>query len=269
METDATGVTHAIAPVSRAPLRGRLAALDRRRVTGLVLVVGWVVWLALAWVAEVRLVPVATLDEDLGAGRVVAFREVLLEPPGSDDGWVESPGIGYWTVDSLGRLDDDSAVDGTGASVTVTYWVDGPVANQRVLDLGGDRAAAAAAGDRLREAGVPPDLSFGSDFIGTPDRDGQLAWVLALVTFGLIVLGPRPGRGTRWFWFWLLMAPLGLGVLAYAVVELVRPGRHRGTDAGRGRYGGLAGLLVAVLGSVLIGELVSWLAEWAPLVLRP
>jgi len=65
------------------------------------------------------------------------------------------------------------------------------------------------------------------------------------------------------------MAPLGLGVLAYAVVELVRPGRHLGTDAGRGRHPGVAGLLIAVVGSVLIGELVSWLAEWAPLVLRP
>ena len=269
MEADAAGAAPGLAPASRAPLRERLVALDRRRVAGIVLAVGWVGWLAVAWVAVVRLVPLATLEDDLEAGRVLAFREVLLDRSGSEAEWVDTPDIGYWTVDSLGRLDGDSAVDGTGASVTVTYWVDGPVATQRVLDLAGDRAAAAAVGDRLRAAGVPPDLSFGSDFLSRPDRQRQLTTVLGLVTFGLIVLGPRPGRGTRWFWFWLLAAPLGLGVLAYAVVELVQPGRLHGTDAGRRRQSGLAGLLLVVLASVLVGLLVAWLAQWAPLVLRP
>ena len=270
METDAAGVAPAVAVESRPPLRERLVAHDRRRIAGAVLVVGWLVWLVVAWVAEVRLVSVATLEDDLEAGRVVAFREVLLEPAGSDPGWVDTPGIGYWTVDGEGRLADDSAVEGTGATVTVTYWVNGPVATQRVLDLGGDRATGAAVQDRLRAKGVPPDLSFGSEFTSRTDSAGQLTVLLGLVTFGLIVLGPRPGRGTRWFWFWLLWAPFALGVLAYAVVELLRPGRLSATGAGRGRHSGLAGLLLTVLGGVLLGMAASWLADLAPLlVLRP
>ena len=256
--------------MSRAPLRERLVALDRRRVAGLVLVVGWVVWLAVAWVAEVRLVSVATLEDDLEAGRVVAFREVLLEPPGSDAGWVESPGIGYWTVDSLGRLDDDSAVDGTGASVTVTYWVDGPVATQRVLDLGGDRAAAAAVGDRLRAAGVPPDLSFGSDFIephrsrrsagGRPrardvraDRAGPPARPRHPV---VLVLAPH---GARW----------GSGCSRTPSSSSCGPGASTARMPVAVATRGSPACSSPCSGACSSAMLVSWLAEWAPLVLRP
>jgi hypothetical protein len=271
METEAAGLAPEAVPGSRRPTHaGRLAALDRRRVAGAVLVAGWVVWFAVLWVGQARVVSVATLEDDLRAGRVLAFREVLLEPADQGSEWVDTPGLGYGPVDGEGRLTDDSAVEETGAGVTLTYRVDGPVATQRVLDLGGDRATVTAVEDRLRAEGVPPDLSLGHELTRRTGGPGQLSGLLGLVTFGLIVLGPRPGRGSRWFWFWLLPAPFALGVLAYAVVELVRPGRLHGSDAGRRRLPGALGLLIAVVGGGMVTLGSAALADLAPvLVLRP
>ena len=271
METEPAGLAPEAAPGSRRPTPAeRLAALDRRRAAGAVLVAAWIVWFAVLWVGQARLVSVATLEDDLRAGRVLAFREVLLQPAGGDSQWVDTPEIGYGPVDGEGRLTDDSAVEETNAWVTLTYWVDGPVATQRVLHLGGDRAAVAGVEDRLQAEGVPPDLSLANELTRRTGDPGQLSGLLGLVTFGLIVLGPRPGRGTRWFWFWLLLAPFGLGVLAYAVVELVRPGRLHGSDAGRRRLPGALGLLIEVVGGVMVTLGTAALADLAPvLVLRP
>ncbi|WP_068395896.1 hypothetical protein [Kribbia dieselivorans] len=49
-----------------------------------------------------------------------------------------------------------------------------------------------------------------------------LTAALLLGTLALIITGPRPGWGTRWYWFWMLAIPAGLGTVAYAVVELLR-----------------------------------------------
>lgn len=248
--------------------RGR----DLRRLAGTGLVALWAVFLAVLWVGQVRLVSVSTLEDDLSSGQVVGYREVVLERD-SDSGsrWTGSHVVAYTTVDEAGRLTDAESDTSVRGEVALSYWVEGAVATQRVVDpriaAPADPAGAIA---RLQAAGIPANAGFGSEFLGRGERAGQVALALGLVGFGLIVLGPRPNRGTRWFWFWLLWAPLALGVLAYAVVELVRPGRLQRPDAGRRRHSGLLGVLVAWLGGALVAMVLSDLADLAPLLLvRP
>ena len=74
---------------------------------------------------------------------------------------------------------------------------------------------------QLQRAGVPPNTRF--DF---PSDLGQAFAIGAgLLAFLVVVGGPTPTRGTRWFWIWTLGLTWGLGVVAYAVFELLRPGR--------------------------------------------
>lgn len=242
---------------------------DVRRLVGAGLVALWVVWLAVLWAGQVRVVPLSTLEDDLEAGRVLSYREVVLDRHG-DAPWTGSHQVAYTDVDDRGRLTGDPEEDGRGVR-SLAYWVEGPVASQRAVDPGLSQPSdPEATVDLLRATGVTADTGFGSVFYGRSDRMGQLALVLGLVAFGLIVLGPRPGRGTRWFWFWLLWAPFALGVLAYAVVELVRPGGLRRPGAGRRRRPGLLGILIAWMGGGLLAQVVSALADLAPVLLvRP
>lgn len=245
---------------------------DLRRLAGAGLVALWVGFLAVLWVGQVRLVPMSTLEDDLSSGQVVGYREVVLEHDGDGASrWTGSHVVGYTTVDDAGRLMDVDSDTSVGGRFAVGYWVDGPVATQRVVDPhqqgSADPEGAIA---RLQAAGVPAKAGFGSEFYARADRAGQVASALGLVGFGLVVLGPRPSRGTRWFWFWLLWAPLALGVLAYAVVELVRPGRLRRADDGHRRRSGLLGILIAWLGGGVVALGLAALADLAPVLLvRP
>ena len=245
---------------------------DVRRLLGSGLVVLWVAFITVLWVGQVRLVPLSTLADDLAAGKVVGHREVVLNLDGdSGSRWTGSHVLDYTTVDESGRLTDPESDTSGRGEVAVSYRVEGAVATQRVVDpRSAGSADAADAIALLRAAGIPADAGFGSDFHGRGDRAAQLALALGAVALALIVLGPRPGRGTRWFWFWLLWAPLALGVLAYAVVELVRPGRPRRPEVGRRRHSGLLGVLVTWLGGALLAMVLSDLADLAPVLLvRP
>jgi hypothetical protein len=248
-------------------LPARWRGYDTARLVGAGLVALWVVWLVVLWVGQVRVGSVTMLEDDLEAGRVLSYREVVLDDR-VDQRWGDSTDVGYHSVDEQGRLTDED--DGSG-NRAVAYWVEGRVATERVVDPGLSPATSSdAVVERLRAAGVPPNTAFGSDFYGRTDRADQLALVLGVVTLGLVVLGPRPARGTRWFWFWVMSTPLALGVLAYAVVELVRPGHRAGSDAGRPRYPGLAGLVLGWGGGALVAAGLSALADLAPVLLvRP
>ena len=93
--------------------------------------------------------------------------------------------------------------------------------------------------------------------------------LLMAVTLALVVLGPRPSRGTRWFWFWLLFAPLFLAVPLFAVAERMRPRRWpEGTEhpkGAAGRWNGLTGLAVGVLLSLATTAALRALAGASPI----
>ena len=90
----------------------------------------------------------------------------------------------------------------------------------------------------------------------------QAGALLLMVSTLVVILGPRPRRGTRWFWFWVVGGPLSLGVPIFAVAELLRP-RYEldGTvhpPGVAGRWSGLAGFALGfVLSIVGTGALIA------------
>ena len=275
-DTNGSG-TPAALPESPASWRGRALRWPLpRRYLGWALVVAWVVWVVALWVVQPRLVPESTLADDLAAGRVTGYRVVTFGQEGSGffspsfrlDVWPASvPDEGTTGDEPTDGESSDGSTDETGRPLTVGYWVDGPVAAFRVLDpnrLSPDAPTAQVR--RLTTAGVA--ASEGLGFFPPPwERVYNAGGLLLLVTLAVIVLGPRPSRGTRWFWFWLLPGPFLVVVPALAALELLHP--RPDADAGghppgrAGRWSGLVGFILGlVLWAVVTGALTTLSERW-------
>lgn len=281
-DTGGTGTT--AAPAAEPPSwRGRALTWSLPRgALGWVLLVGWVAWAVALWVVQPRLVPEATLADDLAAGRVTAYRVVTLgqDDPGGpfspnfrlDVAPAGMPGQGSTGEEPGAGPAEGEPSDGStaydGPPLTVGYWVDGPVASFRVLDP--DRLASTVPTlqvQRLTAAGVPASQDVG--FFSPPwQRVYDAGGLLLFVTFLVIVLGPRPARGTRWFWFWLLPGPFLLAVPAFALLELLRPRADAdaaGHPPGRaGRWSGLAGFVLGWLVWVVLTSALTTMSERWP-----
>ena len=211
----------------------------------------WVVWAAVAWWSAPRASTVEQARADASADRVVAYE------------WAESfnnvtTGSLWFTpveVVSTGQSTGDVLVWRTGFGRT--HHVEVP-------------------GFEFSTAGVPTDTEMLTEAFPA-DRAGlSTAWfapllgtITALACLAILIQGPAPGLGTRWFWFWLGLLPFGLGVLLWLRAERPwtepePPAPDRKTGQPR-RYGGLTGLLLLILGGILISLLVALLGvlpEW-------
>ena len=244
-----------------------LASVTTQRVVGWLLIIWWAGWLASLWAAQPRMVPQDVVVDELTAGRATAYRVVVVEEHG--DGLFD----GTDRIEISPASDaDDGVVDGAadGRQLTVAYWVDAPIGGLRVLDtdgLGSDAPTEVA--ERFRAAGVP-EAAAGDLYVRSPaGRTYTAGALLMALTLALVVLGPRPSRGTRWFWFWLLFAPLFLAVPLFAVAERLRPRRWpEGTEHPKGvagRWNGLTGLAVGVLLSLATTAALRALAGASPI----
>jgi hypothetical protein len=96
-----------------------------------------------------------------------------------------------------------------------------------------------------------------------------LAGVIALLSLAILIQGPAPGLGTRWFWFFLGGLPYGLGVLLWLRAERPwtepePPAPDKKTGQPK-RYSGLTGLGLMILGGMVVSILVALLRslpEW-------
>jgi hypothetical protein len=248
-------------------VRGALGHTTARQVVGWVLVVGWLVWLVALWVTQPRLVSQDFMAAELANERVAAYQVVTVDV--NDDGMFS--GRERIAVQPESDLNDgvvDDAVD--GQPLTVAYWVDAPVASLRVLDpnaLGSDTATTLV--QRFAAAGVPEAEAADLWFRPGAERTDTGGGLLVGLTLLMVLIGPRPSRGTRWFWFWLLAAPLGLAVPLFAVAERLRP-RYwpEGTVHPKGvagRWSGLTGFAVGVLLSVVVSGLLLTLTDISPI----
>ncbi len=270
-------------PADRGPgvldvVRSTFAGARTRKVLGWVLLVTWAVWLVAVWVVQPRLVPQGFLADDLAQGRVTSYRVVTVDEEGR-----RGPASGPYRVNVYpagadhSEVVDREVVDGEvvdgevdGRPVTVAYWVDSPVASLRVLDTNGISSGTAdevVAG--FRGAGVP-EASASVFFRGLPaDRAYNAASLLLLATLVVVILGPRPRRGTRWFWFWLIGGPLVAAVPLFAVAELLRP-KDEAADTVHppgvaGRWSGLTGWVAGFMLSVGGGWVLSTLSGVSPI----
>lgn len=278
----APSVTTLLPPLAR--LRLALARVPARQVLGAVVVLLWAAWLIALWMTQPRLVPPDQLDEDLAAGGVTQYAVVVLVEDRS--GWFDnSPTVELWSAPEDSRTQLSGAgsdeLPSSEGTLTIAYGVDSHVADLRVLDpdrLSPDQLSAVA--DRLDEAGVE-DRTASSYTLIAGNGVGNALALFMLVGLLVVIAGPRPGRGTRWFWFWVLGLPLGLGLLALAVFEFLRPPRlvvipESPTDgdatasdavATPKRLSGWAGFWIGIFGAILITVVVDQLADLMPLML--
>jgi hypothetical protein len=274
----ATPDTAAVEPTTPAPtgaapgvldvVRSTFAGATSRRALGWVLLIAWTVWLVALWVAQPRLVSQDFLAGELAQGRPTAYSVVTVHEERA--GGFSSP---YrLEVSSVSDEDRAPALNGdySGPAVSIAYWVDEPVAHLRVVDpdgLGSDRPAALV--QDLTAAGVPEAPAARLSLEPPAQRAYTSGGWLMLSSVLVVILGPRPRRGTRWFWFWLAGGPLSVGVALFAVAELIRP-RHElpGTvhpPGVAGRWNGLTGLAVGFLLSMVGTGLTLALTDLSPI----
>lgn len=77
---------------------------------------------------------------------------------------------------------------------------------------------------------------------------GAAAFVTALLTLMLLILGPSPWWATRWAWFWLGTTPVG--AVAFLVLSGPTPGVPAPDDPARRLTGGWALLLSLLVGGL-------------------
>ena len=108
----------------------------------------------------------------------------------------------------------------------------------------------AALVQQLTAAGVP-EAAPSELWFHPSQRVNNAGALLLFVSLVVVILGPRPRRGTRWFWFWLVGGPVSVGIAVFAVAELLRPRYEpEGTVHPRGvagRWSGLAGFALGVV----------------------
>lgn len=245
-----------------AGLLRRLRALgpgDAQRALGWVLVAGWAAWVVLALLALPRPVSTDRLEQDLAEGRVTSWHAVLVDREPDSPVWVDRRMPFPVAVDTV-----DTDATG-GESLGVAYLVDGAVGRLRIVEPVDGATTGAVLVQRMRDSGVPlvHPVWTESDTVVPADLESRSAVVLGLAGLLLVVGGPRPTRGTRWFWFWLLGLPVGVGVLAYAVSEVLRPLPPRVPWAvPQGRMSGLRGLVLWLVGGILLAFVLQLLGDW-------
>lgn len=223
----------------------------RWRVLRVVLVALWLAWATTAWWTEPRQAFMRDAEEDLWTHQVATVCW--------GDRWQGQPGIGTWTMRSQ-LVSDSAEVDRIFAWRTDSgrvYYTNadepGPV-NDDVADSPSAELARKVLVPSL--AGLRITEDCGSLRPGIP-APAVFALLLGLASLALLVRGPAPVLGTRWFWFWIIGGvPFGLGVLAWLARE--RPWSRAATPppssgGGEPRRRWLTGLLLAIVAWIVVG----------------
>ncbi|BEL04316.1 hypothetical protein Q0Z83_025070 [Actinoplanes sichuanensis] len=192
-------------------------------------------------------------------------------------------GDSWDTTDRRGWF-DDSTLRSTGTQGPIFAWRtgDGRVRWTDTEDFGEVTIPDGVERDDYSGPGAT-GLAQALTAAGLNDRAGDVdarnAWisgaeaVLTLLFLGVVIAGPAPVRGTRWFWFWLtLTAPYGLGLVYWLLRD--RPWSPTApaaptTISGETRDRGWFGLLIGILASFLVGIIVAVLHgllgdQWVP-----
>ncbi|MEU1606681.1 hypothetical protein [Micromonospora matsumotoense] len=224
------------------------------RVVRVVLVAGWVVWVVLSWWSAPRQASTAQAAADLSAGRMVSYQWA--------EGW-ESNARWGWTDERTLR---SSGTAGPLFSWRTTDWR----VHHTEFDRGSTGPDPAGSFDGMRYSG-PQAAAFdqavrsaarqpAAQGVDAPSPVRVLPVLLLVQALVVLVVGPDPVRGTRWFWFWVLTGmPLGLGLTWWLARErpwhtaVGRPPEPTGRDP-RDRW--YVGLLVAIAASIVASILL-------------
>lgn len=223
--------------------RRRRSRWGSRRLAGTVLALLWAAWIGgAAWGGPWHGTPEA-LRADLDAGSVRSWQLEHTSPrdPLTGTGYLVGGGQGTSVsadreatfVVWRDRYDRIRWVDGRLLKVPVT-----PAVPSQEVQY--EPALRAWLADRTTP-------SPGGTFTSWWNLVGGAFWVLGVLT---VLLGPALRHGNRWFWFWVSGITMGVGLLAYALVEclIARAPQH----PHRPRLGGVVGFLTVIIGAPLV-----------------
>ncbi len=221
------------------------------------LLVLWVGWATLAWWSAPRPADVAQIDRDIAAG---AVRSVVTA-----NGWDSDNQ--FWITFSAARVSPNgSLIVWTTASGQTRYAAPGLPAHSRGLAGfwgDGQEPQTQLLVARLRDAAQ----SAGRTAV-VADRMRTVANLLAgvsvLLFLSLLIRGPAPVRGTRWFWIGVI--PFGLGVLTWLARERQpNPASTSQPKTGKltrkQRESGLTGFALALVASIALSLLAFGLRQ--------
>lgn len=240
-----------------------------RRPLGVVLVVLWATWLVLTAMNQLRFVEPDRFQDDLAEGRIATWRVITVDTGIDESGpWAASVNYG---IPAAGESGDPIAdrLGEVGGRPALAYIVDSPLARWRVVDPDSGLEPSVASAT-LRDAGIPPGFAVRDPALTDPPSDVAMFVVLPLATLLLVTFVlVQPTRGTRWFWLWFGWVSLGVGVLAYAVAELLRPAAPPEGPDETPRARGWHGLVLAILLSTVVSVGARWLGAssgwlWVP-----
>lgn len=217
-------------------------------------VIVWFLVVGAAWQGGLRASDFGTLRNDLSNGTV---REWYVAQE-----FEEGP-LGVLRAPVEMVPDDSATVDPHGGIIVWRTWgatgwqAAAPIpvhqASENFSAIAAEESTALV--HQLRSARVPmKPYEWGAR--------SPLDWVYqlgAIVLLGRLIFGPVTRLGTKWFWFWaIVIGPVGLGAIAYAVTELIGFRRRPDVPLTK-RWRGGWGFLLAVAVAFLVSGLLSWL----------
>ncbi len=225
----------------------------------LVVVTLWLILVATAWWAAPRKQSYEQARADVAAGHVAAYQ--WGDRWDVDVRWFSFRTPVVESSDTLGPLFAWRTADGR------VWWTDTRVFDQVEVAGGLDEAGYAGPG----AVGIAQHIRA----VGLEDRYGEvhplqsvltgLGLCLTVVFLGVVVAGPAPVLGTRWYWFWLVGGvPFGLGLLFWLAREHPWSGSAAASaPASPGqRDRGILGFALAILAAFLISLVVLALHQF-------
>ncbi|MDG4821039.1 hypothetical protein O7635_04120 [Asanoa sp. WMMD1127] len=216
---------------------------------------GWVLWAVTAWWTAPRESTVEQAIADAQAGRIVAHQSAET--------------IGDANRSSLWFTPVRLTSEQQGVLTEFVVWRTdfGRVHYAQVLRLEPENG--------MPLDGKPPEARQLEQVLGL-DEGTTIPWfppvlaaTIALLSLAILIQGPAPKLGTRWFWFFLGGLPYGIGMLLWLRAERPwtepeDPAPDRKTGQPK-RYSGLTGLGLLILGGIVISIVVALLRalpEW-------
>ncbi|RKN41379.1 hypothetical protein [Micromonospora endolithica] len=204
----------------------------------------WLVWAVLSWWVTPREVDTADLERDLAADRVVTWQRA--------EGWSDDEFLWARRQPEPRPYPRGDVIAWTASNGQTRWTTIDPVVGP-LPDADPYSARLADADPWSTRQGLTHRLTA---------VVGGLGSVLAVVWLALLVGGPKPAAGTRWFWWWLGLLPYGLGMLAWVDREWWRRRQKPAHDRYTGWFGLGCLVGVSIVVSLLLLALRAVLGGW-------